>query len=213
MKIEVKNLEKSFNKNVILKDVNLSFENGNIYGIVGRNGTGKTVLLKMICGYYKPTKGEILFDNKKLGIDMKIPPSTRCLIENPTFIPTLSGYDNLKLLANIQKKIGKEEIERTLKDVNLYSEKDKLFYKYSLGMKQKLGIAQVLMENPDVIILDEPFNAIEDESIDKIRNILLAEKKKGKIIIFASHIKEDIELLADYIYEVKDAHINKKDID
>lgn len=208
MKVVLKNVSKKYKKNTILENINIEFESGNVYGFVGRNGSGKTVLLKMICGFINPTEGEISFDGKVLNKDIKIPPNTRCLIENPSFIPMMSGYDNLKLLADITKKIGKEEIIKSLKDVNLYDEKDKSYYKYSLGMKQKLGIAQAIMEDPDILVLDEPFNGIEDKSIEKIRNILLEYKKQGKIIIIASHIKEDMDILADYVYEVKNGTIN-----
>ncbi|HHW69395.1 MAG TPA: ATP-binding cassette domain-containing protein [Tenericutes bacterium] len=209
MVIELKNVNKSFINNTVLKDVNLNFEDGKIYGFVGRNGSGKTVLLKLLCGYMNPTSGDIIFDNKVLNKDIDIPPQTRCLIENPQFLPHKTGYQNLKLLADILKLIGKEEIEETLKKVNLYDEKDKMYHKYSLGMKQKLGIAQVLMEAPHVIILDEPFNGIEDETAKKLRELLIEEKKKGKIIILATHIKDDIEVLVDVLYQVKDGMIER----
>ena len=207
MKIELKDVSKSFKKYMILSDVNIEMNDGNIYGFIGRNGAGKTVLLKMICGYLKPTTGLVKFDNKILNKDINIPISTRCLIESPQFLPYMSGYDNLKILADIKKIIGDDEINDTLKKVNLYEDKDKNYHKYSLGMKQKLGIAQVLMEDPHVIILDEPFNGIEESTADKLRKVLLEEKEKGKIIILASHIKEDIEFLANHVYEVKDGKI------
>ena len=209
MNIELKNVSKSFKKNEVLKDINLTLKEGTIYGFVGRNGSGKTVLLKLICGYFEPTTGEILFNGKILNKELKYPLSTRALIESPRFLPMLTGYQNLELLANIQKIIGKEEIEKTLKDVNLYEAKDKKYHTYSLGMKQKLGIAQVLMENPSVIILDEPFNGVEKESADKIRKLLLEEKNKGKTILIATHIKEDIESLCEEIYEVENGNIKK----
>ena len=207
MKVVLKSISKKYKKNTILENVNLEFDSGHIYGFVGRNGSGKTILMKMICGFINPTDGQIIFDNKVLNKDIKIPPNTRCLIENPSFIPMISGYDNLKLLADITKKIDDDQILSALKDVNLYNDKDKLYYKYSLGMKQKLGIAQAIMENPDILVLDEPFNGIEDESIDKIRKKLLEYKNNGKLIIIASHIKEDMDVLADHIYEVKDKSI------
>lgn len=209
MKIELKNVSKSYKKNVILKDINVKFEDGKIYGFIGKNGSGKTVLLKLICGYIKPTTGNIYYDEKILNKDIDIPPSTRCLIENPQFLPYKTGFQNLKLLADILKLIDEKEIEETLKKVNLYNEKDKLYHKYSLGMKQKLGIAQVLMENPHVIILDEPFNGIEEETAKKLRNVLIEEKNKGKIIIIASHIKEDIDILVDVLYKVDNNNITQ----
>lgn len=207
MKIEVKNVTKNFKDINVIKEVNLEFNSGNIYSFIGRNGSGKTVFLKMVCGFYKPSTGKILYDGKDINKDVAFPPSTRVLIENPSFLSALTGYQNLKLLADIQKKIGKKEIEDALKKVNLYEAKDKEYHKYSLGMKQKLGIAQVLMEDPDVMILDEPFNGIENESVEQLRNLLLEEKKRGKIILIATHIKEDIEILSDKIYRVDGGNI------
>lgn len=201
MKIEVKNLSKEFKKILILDNISVTFEKGKIYGLIGRNGSGKSVFLKILCALYEPTNGEVLYDETNIFKEEKIPSNTRALIESPNFIEELTGYENLEMLANIQNKIGRHEIEEALRKVNLYEEKDKKYSKYSLGMKQKLGIAQVLMEDPEVMILDEPFNGIEEETAVKLRNILKEEQKKGKIIILASHIKEDIENLADVIYK------------
>lgn len=201
MKIEVKNLSKEFKKILILDNISVTFEKGKIYGLIGRNGSGKSVFLKILCALYEPTNGEVLYDETNIFKEEKIPSNTRALIESPNFIEELTGYENLEMLANIQNKIGKHEIEEALRKVNLYEEKDKKYSKYSLGMKQKLGIAQVLMEDPEVMILDEPFNGIEEETAVKLRGILKEERKKGKIIILASHIKEDIENLADVIYK------------
>lgn len=207
MKIEFKNVNKQFKKTPILKNVNLEFENGKIYGLIGRNGSGKSVFLKLLCGFYEPTEGQIYFDNVDLKKSGLFPPSTRSLIEKPNFLPYLTGFENLKLLANIQKKISDEKIIEVLNKVNLTNDINKKYCEYSLGMKQKLGIAQVLMEDPEVIVLDEPFNGIEDETAKKIRKILLEEKEKNKIIIIASHIKEDIEELADIVFKVDNGEI------
>lgn len=207
MKIEIKNLSKNFKKVNILNSINLTLESGTIYGLIGRNGTGKSVFLKTLCGFYYPSSGEILFDGKNYSANNLYPDNLRALIEKPSFMPNLTGYENLELLASIQNKIGKSEIEETLKKVNLFEEKDKKYSKYSLGMKQKLGIAQVLMENPEIIILDEPFNAIEEETVNKIKNILLEEKSKGKLIILSSHIKDDINSLADIILTMNNGTI------
>ena len=207
MKIEFKNVNKKFKKTPILKNVNLEFENGKIYGLIGRNGSGKSVFLKLLCGLYEPTEGQIYFDNVDLKKSGLFPPSTRSLIEKPNFLPYLTGFENLKLLANIQKKISDEKIIEVLNKVNLTNDINKKYCEYSLGMKQKLGIAQVLMEDPEVIVLDEPFNGIEDETAKKIRKILLEEKEKNKIIIIASHIKEDIEELADIVFKVDNGEI------
>lgn len=201
MEIIVKDLSKKFKKVIILENINMKFESGKIYGIVGRNGSGKSVFLKILCSFYKPTTGEILFDNVNYNSNNNFPPSVRALIENPTFFPDLTGFENLKLLSSIQNKISDEEIMKTLDQVNLLSEKDKKYSEYSLGMKQKLGIAQVLMENPDVMIFDELFNGIEEKTVEKIRNILLELKNQNKIIIVTSHIKEDIGVLSDEVYK------------
>ncbi len=209
MKIEVKNVSKEFKKVFVLEKLNMTFESGKIYGLTGRNGSGKSVLLKLLCAFYEPTEGEILFDGENIIKQKKFPPNTRALIEKPSFLPDLTGYENLELLASIQKKIGKEEIETSLRQVNLYEAKDKKYSTYSLGMKQKLGIAQVLMEDPSVMILDEPLNGIEEETALKLREILLEEKKKNKIIIVASHIQEDIDSLADVIYKFDAGHVKK----
>ena len=207
MKIEVKDLTKKFQNQVVLGHISMTMESGHIYGFIGRNGSGKSVFLKILCGFYMPTAGEILFDGKNYSANNLYPDNLRALIEKPSFMPNLTGYENLELLASIQNKIGKSEIEETLKKVNLFEEKDKKYSKYSLGMKQKLGIAQVLMENPEIIILDEPFNAIEEETVNKIKNILLEEKSKGKLIILSSHIKDDINSLADIILNMNNGTI------
>lgn len=199
MKIEVKDVSKIFNKVEVLSHVNMTLETGKIYGFVGRNGSGKSVLLKILCSFFKSDSGEVLFDGENIIGNNKFPPDMRALIEKPCFMPHLTGYENLKLLADIQGKIGKDEILKSLDDVNLIQDKDKLYFRYSLGMKQKLGIAQVLMEDPSIMLLDEPFNGIEEETAKKLRS-LLKKIKKDKVIVIASHIKEDIDNLADEIY-------------
>ena len=211
MIIEIKEISKSFRGVKVLKNVSMTLESGHIYGFIGHNGSGKTVLLKLICAFFEPTTGEILFNGTNIIKNNEYPPSTRALIERPTFISELSGKENLELLAKIQKKIGEKEIEDALEKVGLEKEKDKLYYKYSLGMKQKLGIAQVLMEDPQILILDEPFNGLDDESAKNIRQLLLEEKKKGKLIILATHLKEDIELLCDELYKFDDGVVTKEE--
>lgn len=201
MEIIVKDLSKKFKKVTVLENINMKFESGKIYGIVGRNGSGKSVFLKILCSFYKPTTGEVLYNNVNYNSNNSFPPSVRALIEKPTFFPDLTGYENLKLLASIQNKIGNEEINKTLELVNLTTEKDKKYSEYSLGTKQKLAIAQVLMERPDVMIFDELFNGIEESTVEKIRNILLELKSQNKLIIVTSHIKEDIDVLSDEVYK------------
>lgn len=209
MKIEIKKVSKKFKDIEVLKSVSMTLESGHIYGFTGHNGSGKTVLLKLICAFLEPTTGEILFDGKNVIEENSFPPSTRALIEKPNFLSDLTGYENLELLARIQNRIGEKEIEDTLKKVGLEEDQDKLYYKYSLGMKQKLGIAQVLMEDPEILILDEPFNGLDENSIKNIRKILLKEKEKGKLIILATHNKEDIKVLCDEIYKFNDGTVTK----
>lgn len=210
MKLEIKNVSKEFKNNEVIKNVNVVFESGKIYALIGRNGSGKSVLLKMVCGFYEPTSGEILQDGENYIKQKKFPLNTRCLIEKPNFLPELSGLDNLKVLASIENKITINEIISTLEIVNLKEDMNKRYGQYSLGMKQKLGIAQVLMENPEVLILDEPFNGIEKETAVKLRNHLRNLAKAGKIIIVASHIEEDIKGLSDVVYEIRDGMLYKK---
>lgn len=209
MKIEIKNVSKSFKETTILENVSMTLEEGHIYGFIGANGSGKSILLKMICAFYEPTSGEILFDGVNIIKNNEYPPNTRALIEKPSFLPDLTGKENLELLANIQNIIGEKEIMDTLKAVGLEKEANKLFHKYSLGMKQKLGIAQVLMEDPKILILDEPFNGLDEESAKNIRKILLKEKEQNKIIILATHIKEDILTLCDELYKFDNQKVTK----
>ena len=200
MKLEIKNLSKTFGDNIVLQDINLTLNGGKIYGFIGRNGSGKTMLLKVICGFVKPTSGTILINDENALANNYFNNEIRALIEKPNFINNLSGFDNLKLLASINNKIDDKTILTWLDKVGLLEEKDKLYSKYSLGMKQKLGIVQALMEDTKIILLDEPLNGIDENSVNIIRNILLEEKNKDKLIIIATHIKEDIEKLCNIIY-------------
>ena len=200
MKLEIKNLSKVFKNNIVIDNVNIKMESGKIYAFIGRNGSGKSVLLKIICGFYSPSKGKVLLDGLDITEEQLFLNDTRALIEHPSFLDNLSGYENLKVLAQIQNKIGDDEILKSLDDVNLLEQKDKKYSTYSLGMKQKLGIAQVLMEDPKIMIFDEPFNGVEEDTVKKIREKLCQLKNNGKIIIIATHIKDDIEKLADNIF-------------
>lgn len=210
MKIELKNVTKEFDKVEIIKNISLEFETGKIYGLYGRNGSGKSVLMKLICGFLIPTKGKVLINGKDFNAKNEYPDNLRAVIEKPSFFPELTGFENLKLLAKIQNKINDEEIIKALDLVNLIDEKDKKYSKYSLGMKQKLAIAQAIMENPSILILDEPFNGIEEKSVEKITKFLKEEAKNGKTIIFSTHIKEDLENLADIIYKIDNGTIYEK---
>lgn len=206
MKITINNLTKKFKDEIVLNNINMTLESGNIYGIIGQNGSGKSVLLKIICAFYIPSQGEVLIDNINYCNGKSFPKNLRALIEKNAFLPDISGFNNLKLLAKIENKITDEEINESLKIVNLYEEKDKMFSKYSMGMKQKLGIASVLMEDPEILILDEPFNGIDEESKEKITNELI-KIKNNKIIIITSHIKDEITSLCDHVFEMKNGKI------
>lgn len=207
MKIEICKLSKIIDKNIILNDVNMNLESGNIYGFVGRNGSGKTMLLKMICGFVNPSSGNILIDDESIFQKNYFNNNIRALIEKPKFIDSLSGFDNLKLLVNINNTIDDNTINYWLDKIGLLDEKNKLYSKYSLGMKQKLGIIQVLMENPPIMIFDEPLNGIDEKSANIVRDILLKEKENGKLILISTHIKEDIETLCNVIYKFDNGNV------
>ena len=182
MKLEVKNLQKSFKKNKVINNISITFESGKIYGLSGRNGSGKSVFLKLICSFYIPDEGEILLDGYNYISNNDFLPNARALIENPDFISDITGFENLKLLASIQGKINDDVIIDFLKKFSLYDQKDKKYSEYSVGMKQKLGIIQVLMENPDIIILDEPFNGVDESSVNKIKKYILNLKNKTSLL-------------------------------
>ncbi|WP_343285134.1 ATP-binding cassette domain-containing protein [Hominenteromicrobium mulieris] len=200
--IEVQNAVKRFRDQVVLKNVSISFEKGKIHGIVGRNGSGKTVLFKCICGLMHPEEGVILVNGKRVGRDVDMPEDIGAIIEAPGFLPNYSGYKNLRFLANIRRKIGKEEILNVLKTVGLDPESRKHVGKYSLGMRQRLGIAQAIMEDPEILILDEPMNGLDNAGVQDIRALLLELKAQGKTILLASHNHEDIAALCDTVHEM-----------
>ena len=200
--IEVQNVVKRFRDQVVLKNVSISFEKGQIHGIVGRNGSGKTVLFKCICGLVHPEEGVILVNGKRVGRDVDMPEDIGAIIEAPGFLPNYSGYKNLRFLANIRRKIGKEEILNVLKTVGLDPESRKHVGKYSLGMRQRLGIAQAIMEDPEILILDEPMNGLDNAGVQDIRALLLELKAQGKTILLASHNHEDIAALCDTVHEM-----------
>ena len=200
--IEVQNVVKRFRDQVVLKNVLISFEKGKIHGIVGRNGSGKTVLFKCICGLMHPEEGVILVNGKRVGRDVDMPEDIGAIIEAPGFLPNYSGYKNLRFLANIRRKIGKEEILNVLKTVGLDPESRKHVGKYSLGMRQRLGIAQAIMEDPEILILGEPMNGLDNAGVQDIRALLLELKAQGKTILLASHNHEDIAALCDTVHEM-----------
>lgn len=208
MSIIINNVTKKIKKNTIIENIDYEFKYNNIYGLYGKNGAGKSVLLKLIVGIYKPTNGIITIDNIDYNKKDYFPPQMKVLIENPCFINELSGYENLKLLSELQNNITEEQIIETLKIVSLYNDKDKKYHEYSLGMKQKLGIVQVFMENPKIIILDEPFNGLEEDTVENIIKFIM-KIKKDRIIIISSHNKKILHEISDEILYLKDKNITK----
>lgn len=207
--IEITNLSLIIKKTEILKKINISFEKGKIHGLIGRNGSGKTMLMKCICGFIKPTDGEIIVNEKRIGKDCDFPDSVGIIIETPGFIPYYSGYKNLKLLADLNKKINKEQIKSAMKQVGLDPDLKRHVKKYSLGMRQRLGLAQAIMENPDILILDEPMNGLDKDGVADMREYLLNLKAQGKTILIASHSTEDIEILCDTVCEMDKGVLTK----
>ncbi len=201
-KIEVKNISKVYKKEKVLDDVSFCVNAGEIFGIVGRNGSGKSVLMKIICGLAAPTSGHIVIDEKIIGKDIDFPENLGAIIEQPAFMQFASGFKNLKFLADINKKIDKAEIRSTMEMVGLNPDSKKWVMNYSLGMKQRLSIAQAIMENPELIILDEPMNGLDKEMVNWLRGYLKEESDKGHTIIISSHIQEDIDILCDHVIEL-----------
>ena len=198
--IEIENLTKTFGTQTVISDISMTLVSGKIYGLVGRNGSGKTVLMKMILGFIKPTSGTIKVNGKQVGKEIDIPDDIGAIIETPGFLPEYSAFQNLKLMAMIRGKITNERIRETIKLVGLDPDSKKHVGKYSLGMRQRLGIAQAIMEDPQILLLDEPLNGLDNEGVEEMRNVLLKQKEQGKLIIIASHSKEDIDILCDEIF-------------
>ena len=201
--IIVEHVYKSFGKEDVLVDVNLTISPGSIVGVVGNNGCGKTVLMKCICGFMKPDRGIIHVGGKRVGKDCDFPDSLGIIIETPGFIPDMSGYRNLRTLASLKGLIGKKEIKAVLEKVGLAPNMHKAVTKYSLGMRQRLGIAQAIMEDPAVLILDEPFNGLDKTGVAEMRELLISLKQSRKAILLASHNAEDIRMLCDVVYEME----------
>lgn len=197
--IEISNLTKRYGNAIVLNNVNVSFEQGKIHGLIGRNGSGKTVLIKSICGLIPATSGEIKVNGKQVGKDVDIPQNIGAIIETPGFLNNYNGYLNLKFLASIKKKIGKEQIRQAISLVGLDPDSKKHVGKYSLGMKQRLGLAQALMEKPDILLLDEPMNGLDKHGVEEMRDIFKQLALEGKTIIMANHSTEDIEVLCDTV--------------
>lgn len=202
--IIVEHVYKSFGMEQILTDVSMKVLPGKIFGIVGNNGSGKTVLMKCICGFLKPDSGIVRVNGKIVGKACDFPENLGVIIETPGFLPNLTGYQNLKILASLKGIIGKKEIREVLLQVGLDPDMRKPVGKYSLGMRQRLGIAQAIMEKPKVLILDEPFNGLDKTGVGHMRDLLQELKGQGKAILLASHNAQDIEVLCDEVHDMED---------
>ena len=200
--IRVEGVYKRFGTDTVLKDVSRSFERGRIHGIVGNNGSGKTVLMKCICGFLIPDGGSITVNGERVGVDVDFPRDMGLIIETPGFLPNVTGLKNLEILASLNKKIGLEEIAAAIRRVGLDPLMKKPVGKYSLGMRQRLGIAQAIMEDPALLILDEPLNGLDKHGVREMRQLIKGLKEQGKTILLASHNQGDIDELCDTVCEM-----------
>ncbi len=200
--VELTGVTRRFGEDLVLKEVNLTLEAGRVYGIVGNNGSGKTVLMKCICGFLTPTTGTVLVFGKQIGRDADFPEELGVIIESPGFLTNLTGRKNLEILAALRKKIGGAGVRAAMEKVGLDPDMKKAVEKYSLGMRQRMGIAQAIMEDPKFLVLDEPFNGLDKHGVAQIRRLLLELKREGKTILLASHNEEDIRVLCDEVYEM-----------
>ncbi len=209
--IEVRNLCKTINKNMVLDNINLHMVSGQVYGFQGINGSGKTMFMRALIGLIHPTSGKILIDQKELGKDMDFPKSIGFLLENPTFLDMYSGPDNLRLLAGVDNNISADminkEIDSLIEEVGLKSAGNKKYKKYSLGMKQRLGIAAAVLGNPDIVVLDEPTNALDDDCKDMVKRIVKMQKERGALVIISCHEMQTLEELSDEIVRLKEGRI------
>ncbi len=206
--ISIENVTKKFRDITVLSNVSLDIESGTVMGLIGRNGSGKTVLMKCICGLISPTSGSITVQGRRIGKDVDIPDNIGVIIETPGFLPNFSAYNNLMQLARIRRKIGKAEVRAAIERVGLDPDDKKHVGKFSLGMRQRLGLAQAIMENPDILILDEPLNGLDKEGAADMREFLLGLKAQGKTLLIASHSAEDIDMLCDAVCEMDKGVLN-----
>ncbi len=213
MRLDVSNVTKKIKGKIILDNINLELVSGRIYGFVGENGSGKTMLFRAISGLMRLTSGQVSVDGQVLHKDISVLPGLGIIIENAGLYPELTGFDNLRQLAKINKKIDDEQIKEAIIRVGLDPDDKRTFRKYSLGMKQRIIIAQAIMEKPDILMLDEPTNALDENAVNIVRDIIDEERKRGALVLIASHNKEDIKLLCDEIYRVKDGKVIKQEGD
>ena len=207
MNISIEHVTKKIKDATVLKDICLEMKGGTVYGLQGKNGSGKTMLMRAISGLIRPTSGRIVINGEQLHKNISIPRSIGLLLENPSLLPEYDASQNLKLLAKMQGGVPEEEIRQLIRDVGLEDAGHKKVEKYSLGMKQRLGIAAAILGRPDIILLDEPINAIDGEGVEEIRSLILSLKNEKRIIIVACHDKEEMNLLADEIVHLRDGRI------
>lgn len=212
MKIQIKNATKIIKDALILKDIQLELESGKIYGLQGPNGGGKTMLMRLIAGLIRPTRGTVFVDDNQLGKDIDFPSVMGLLIENPGFLSNYTGLKNLQLLAQLQGRADVEQIRQALTEVGLNPDDTRKYRKYSLGMKQRLGIAAALMEKPDLILLDEPTNALDEQGVEQICNLIRRERERGALIVMSCHDAQILESLSDQIFIIADGDARKKAI-
>lgn len=210
MYLQIEKYTKIIRNEIVLDEVSMELDKGKIYGLRGKNGSGKTMLLRAVCGLIHPTSGQVLIDGEIIGKDISFPRSIGALIENPGFIPNYSGFQNLRLLGDIKGIVTDTQIEEVLQKVGLDPKDKKKFKKYSIGMKQKLGIAAAVMESPELIILDEPTNALDEDTVKKVRSLLYDYQKQGSLIIVASHDFEELKALTDVIFVIEKGRIKEQ---
>jgi ABC-2 type transport system ATP-binding protein len=211
MNVKMENISKVIKKNIILRDINLNMKSGKIYGLIGTNGSGKTMLMRLLAGLIRPSEGEIIVNGHRVEYGKKLYFDMGVIIEKPEFFNDLTGMENLEMLAKLKGKIGRDEMIDAMNRVQLDPHNEKKVKEYSLGMRQRLGIAQAIMEDPEVLILDEVTNALDEEGIKMVYEVLNEEKRKGKIIIISSHNRIDIDTLCDEIYLVKNQSLQVGD--
>lgn len=205
--IAIQNLSKTIKSNAVIQDISMNLKSGVIYGFKGINGSGKTMLMRLICGLIRPTEGEIRINGKTLGKDLSFPESIGVFLENPAFLDSCSGFQNLKILASIKAVATDEDIRATLSRVGLSPNDKKKYRKYSLGMKQRLGIAAAIMEKPDIVILDEPTNSLDADGVTLVKQIVQEEKARGALVILSCHDGELLKGLSDEIFLLESGHL------
>lgn len=204
MKVEITHISKEIHGSTVLNDVNMTLESGAVYGLLGKNGSGKTMLMRAMCGLITPTKGTIEIDGKIIGKDLSFPESMGMLLETPVFLPEKTGFDNLRLLASIRGEISANEVKEALERIGLNADDTRKVKKYSLGMRQRLGIACAIMEHPLLLLLDEPFNGLDENGCKLVQSIICEQRNKGCLIVLACHDRAELETLSDSIYRVEE---------